>query len=188
VGQDKNNPYAEAMWGHWILWNHGKLSDASQHFSSALTSGRQRDFVRRLQFAALSDCPSNECEEEIIRVANDVRKEHGTADAGTADKIFFIYYTRVLRSNPMSNPFLHVLAPGEQIATFHWLFDSIDFDEWKSLERTCYLAMLQEVAGQREEALANYRAVRAKLAKRPGSLLDAADAGIKRLSSKEVRK
>ena len=69
AAQDKNNPYAEAMWGHWILWNHGKLSEASQHFSSALASGRQRDFVRLLQFAALEHCPNGECDAEIIRIA-----------------------------------------------------------------------------------------------------------------------
>jgi len=183
VEKDPNNPYAEAMWGHWILWNGGKLSEASKHFSAGLVSGRHRDFVRNLQCAALSERQEDEFDEEMIRVANGIRLEHGSVDADIADKIFFIYYVRVLRSNPGSNPFLHVLAPAEQIATFRWLFDSIDFDEWKSLERTCYLAMLQEVAGQREEALANYRMIHSKSANRPGSLADAAEAGIKRLSS-----
>jgi hypothetical protein len=182
AGQDKNNPYAEAMWGHWILWNHGKLSDASQHFASALVSGRQRDFVRRLQFAALSDCPSDECDEEIIRVANDVRKEHGTIDSDETGRIFFIYYRKVLSSSPASVHFLAAVPPAEHVATFHWLFDSADFDEAKSLQRMCYLARLQEAAGQREEALANYRAVRAKTPKNSGSLSDAVEAGIKRLS------
>jgi tetratricopeptide (TPR) repeat protein len=183
AGQDKNNPYAEAMWGHWILWNHGKLSEASQHFLAALVSGRQLDFVRNLQCAAVSDCREDECEDEMLRIANAIRQEHGTIDEHTADGIFFIYYSRAMRENPVSNPLLHVLAPADHIATFHWLFDSMDFDEGKSLQRTCYLAMLQEVAGQREEALANYRLIHAKTAKRPGSLADAADAGIKRLSS-----
>lgn len=183
AGQDKNNPYAEAMWGHWILWNHGKLSEASQHFASALVSGRQRDFVRRLQFAALSDCPSDECDEETIRVANDVRKENGTIDPDAVGGIFFIYYRKILSSSPASVHFLAAVPPGEHVATFHWLFDSADFDESKSLQRMCYLAKLQEAAGQREEALTNYRLIHAKTAKRPGSLADAADAGIKRLSS-----
>jgi hypothetical protein len=53
VKKDPNNPYAQAMWGHWILWNRGPLADAEQHFSSALASNRQRAFVRQLQLAAL---------------------------------------------------------------------------------------------------------------------------------------
>ena len=34
VKRDPNNPYAEAMWGHWILWNDGDPQDAARHFSS----------------------------------------------------------------------------------------------------------------------------------------------------------
>jgi len=183
VQKDPNNPYAEAMWGHWTLWNGGKLGEASKHFAAGLVSGRRREFVRDLQCAAVSERHEDECEDEMLRIANAIRQEHGTIDEHTADGIFFIYYSRAMRENPVSNPLLHVLAPADHIATFHWLFDSMDFDEWKSLERACYLAMLQEVAGQREEALANYRMIHSKSAKRPGSLADAAAAGIKRLSS-----
>jgi hypothetical protein len=182
VEKDPNNPYAEAMWGHWTLWNGGKVSEASKHFSAGLVSGRHRDFVRGMQCAAVSECQEDQCDEEMMRVANAIRLEHGSVETHIADKIWFIYQVRVIRENPVSNSFLQVLAPAEQIATFRWLYDSIDFDEWKSLQRRCYLAMLQEVAGQREEALANYRIVHSKAAKRPGSLADAAEAGIKRLS------
>jgi hypothetical protein len=182
ASQDKNNPYAEGMWGHWILWNHGKLSEASQHFSSALVSGRQRDFVRRLQFAALFNCASDECDEEIVRVANDVRKEHGTIDQDDVDKIFSEYYRKIFSSGPAPARFLNAVPTAEHVATFRWLFGGINFDESKSMLRTCYLATLQESAGQREEALANYRAIRSKSSNRPGPLSVAAGAGIKRLS------
>jgi hypothetical protein len=50
--------------------------------------------------------------------------------------------------------------------------------------RTGYLAALQEVAGQRDDARANYRALRAKLPKNSGSLSDAVDLGIERLSTR----
>ena len=181
--KNPGNPYAEAMWGHWILWNHGKLSEALQHFSSALRSGREREFVRRLEFAALFDCPNDDCAEEILRAANEVRKEGGKVDADDVNRIFTIYYFKMLLPSPDSKRFLSVVPAAEHIATFHWLFDKVDFDESKSLQRMCYLAKLQEAAGQKEEALANYRAVRAKTAKYPGSLLDAVNDGIKRLSA-----
>jgi tetratricopeptide (TPR) repeat protein len=183
AAQDKNNPYAEAMWGHWILWNHGKLSEASQHFSSALVSSRQRDFVRLLQFAALENCPNGECDAELIRIANDIRKENGTIDADTVHRIYSKYYGRVFSQDPRSNRFLNVIPPAEHVATFHWLFDGLDFDDSKGRLCMGYLATLQEAAGQKEEALANYRTLRAKVPKHSGPLSDAIDAGIKRLTS-----
>jgi tetratricopeptide (TPR) repeat protein len=183
AAQDRNNPYAEAMWGHWILWNRGKLSDASQHFSSALASGRQHDFVRTLQFAALENCPNGGCDTEMIRVANDIRKENGTIDADTVHRIFSNYYGRVFSPNPSTNRFLNVIPPREHIATFHWLFDGLNLDESESRLRSGYLATIEEAAGQREEALANYRELRAKVPMHSGPLSDAVDGGIKRLTS-----
>jgi tetratricopeptide (TPR) repeat protein len=183
AAQDKNNPYAEAMWGHWILWNHGKLSDAMQHFSSALTSGRQNDFVRRLEIAALFNCPSDDCAEEVIRVANELRKEKGAVAPDTADRIFSLYYGKVFASTPASTHFLIAVPAPEHVATFRWLFDGIVFDESKSMLRTCYLARLQEAAGQRDEALANYHAVLARIPKHSSPLSDTAENGLKRLSS-----
>jgi hypothetical protein len=184
AAQDKNNPYAEAMWGHWILWNHGKLSEASQHFSAALASGRQRDFVRRLQFAGLENCPNGQCDAEIIRVANEIRKENGKIDADTVHRIYSNYYGRVFSRNPSSNQFLNVIPPEEHLATFHWLFDGLDLDESGSLLRSGYLASIEEAAGKKEEALANYRGLRAKVPMHSGPLSDAIDGGIKRLSAK----
>jgi Tfp pilus assembly protein PilF len=183
AAQNKNNPYAEAMWGHWILWNQGKLSEASQHFSAALASGRQRDFVRTLQFAALENCPNGRCDAELIRVANEIRKENGTIDADTVHRIYSNYYGRVFSPNPLTNRFLNVIPPAEHLATFHWLFDSLDFDESESILRSAYLATLEEAAGKPEEALANYRGLRAKIPMHSGPLSDAIDGGIKRLSS-----
>jgi hypothetical protein len=180
---DPHNPFAQAMWGHWILWNHGKLTDASQHFSSALASGRERDFVRRWQLAALFNCPVDICAEEILRVANDVRNEHGTIGEDTRDRIFSLYYDRTFSANPASNRFLSAIPPAEHVATFRWLFDGLSFGDSKSDLRTGYLAVLQEVAGQRDDALANYRALRSRLPKHGGPLSDAVDLGIQRLST-----
>ena len=181
AAEDKNNPYAEAMWGHWILWNQGKLSEAAQHFSSALASGRKRDFVRALQFAALENCPNGECDAEMIRVANDIRKENGTIDAHTVRRIYSNYYDRVFSPNPLTNQFLNVIPPAEHLATFHWLCDGLDLDDSESMLRMGYLATLEEAAGQKEEALATYRTLRAKVPMHSGPLSDAIDGGIKRL-------
>ena len=92
---DANNPYAQAMWGFWMLWNLspelpvttilGTIEDAGRHFSLALTTGRQRAYVRDLQLAALMNAtetsganpiPSSYyalIDSETIRVTNAMR-------------------------------------------------------------------------------------------------------------------
>src|SRR5260370_14698743 len=156
VEKDPNNPYAEAMWGHWILWNGGKLGEASRHFSAGLVSDRHRDFVRNMQFAAISECQEDECDEEMMRLPKTILQEEGSGEAEIPDEVSFFFFRTGLVSEPVSNPFLHVLAPAEQIATFHWLFDSIDFADSKSLLRTCYLAFLQHVTAKLQAALSTY--------------------------------
>ncbi len=182
VGEDPTNPYAQAMWGHWILWNHGKLSDAAPRFASALATNRQGDYVRRLQLSALFNCRSDECEEEIVRVATAMRKEQRSVGPEARSQIFSMYYQRFIPPGPATAPLVNAVPPLEHIATFRWLFDSLDLDESKSLLRTYCLAVLLEAAGQNAEALANYRLLRTQLARQRGPVWDAAGTGIQRLS------
>src|SRR3954452_8288760 len=39
VKLDPMNPYANATWGHWILWQHGAMDKARAKFQAALSSG-----------------------------------------------------------------------------------------------------------------------------------------------------
>ncbi len=68
VAADANNPYAQAMWGHWILWNGCKPGEAESHFASALASNREKDLVRRMQLSALLNQRVPVCEDEVVRV------------------------------------------------------------------------------------------------------------------------
>jgi tetratricopeptide (TPR) repeat protein len=181
VEEDANNPYAQAMWGHWILWNHGKVSEAAPHFASAMASNREGDYVRRMQLSALFNEHNNECEEEIVRVLNAMRKEQRSIDPWSESHVFSIYYSKFMPESAETTPFINAVPPAEHLATFRWLFDKADLDESNSRLRSYYLAKLQEAAGQREDALANYRAALAKA--EPGPLRDGAQAGIKRLST-----
>ena len=186
VKKDANNPYAQAMWGHWILWNNGSIEDAEQHFASALASNRQRAFVRQLQLAALMNVNSEPYENETIRVANAIRKEQGPIDPDMQRRIYSIYYSRLLRTDASTTLFVNAVPPAEHVATFRWLVDRMDLDESGSRFRSYYLSALEEAAGQREEALAGFREIERQTRGpgRSGSLRDAAQAGIARLSGK----
>jgi hypothetical protein len=183
VQKDANNPYAQAMWGHWILWNHGDLEDAEKHFAAALASHREQDYVRKLQLSALLNIHDDPHDEEIIRVSNAIRKEQGSIDDDMRHRIFGLYYFRMLPPRPATPAFIHAVAPADHVATFHWMFDKVALDDSNADLRAYYLSALEQAAGQRDEALAGYKAIKQKIAGRSGTLASAVDAGIKQLAS-----
>jgi hypothetical protein len=202
---DANNPYAQAMWGFWVLWNlspelpvtkiNGTIEDAGLHFSLAMATGRERPYVRNLQLAALmnaSEAPVANAiasenyaliDYETIRVANAMRKEQGVVEPDNQRRIFGIYSSNMLR--PGEARFLRVVPPVEHLATFHWLFDGMPVDESKRMFQSYCLSALQEAAGQFEDALAGYRLIRRQVAGQSGSLLNGAESGIRRLTEKK---
>lgn len=181
VHEDPDNPYAQAMWGHWILWNSRQPAAAASHFVAALRSGRQRDFVRRLQLSALLNGHNQVCDQEIARVLNSIRKENGSVDEDTRQRLFSLYNEELISSTD-SAAFINALAPADQLLTFHWLFDHLNLSESAALSRSFEIALLEEAAGQRSEALASFQAVNAQLGGRAGSLLTKTQAAIRRLS------
>ena len=182
VQRDANNPYAQAMWGHWILWNHGDLADAERHFTLALASHREQDYVRQLQLSALMNIHDDPHDEEVLRVANAMRIGQEPMSQDMRSRIFSLYYVRLLPPSASTPAFINAVAPADHLATFEWLFEKDTFDESGTNLRSYYRCALQEAAGRREDALAGYKLLKGKIAGRSGSLLDAVDAGIKRLS------
>lgn len=193
VKRDANNPYAQAMWGHWVLWRGGPLPDAHQHFSLALASGRLRAYVNRLQLAGFMNGAQVYEEGEILRAANAIRKEQGTPDHETQRYIFSKYYFKLHnwsgQPNAETKRFINAVPPAEHVALFRWLFDGYALSEDNSHSRTFYLSALEEAAGQLDEALAGYRLIQQQEAGRRwrGSLLDGAESGIGRLSGKKSK-
>src|ERR1019366_9000723 len=179
VQKDANNPYAQAMWGHWILWSHGDLTDAEHHFTLPLASHRRQDYVRQLQLSALMNIHDDPEEEEVIRIANAMRIGQETVDKDVRSRIFSIYYTRLLPTRASTPKFINAVAPAEHLDTFLWLFEKDNLDESGTDLRSYYLATLEEAAGRREDALAGYTLLKRKIIGRNGSLLDAVNAGVK---------
>lgn len=144
---DPANPYAHAHWGHWILWMGEAPEGARQHFSAALTSGRVRDYVRRIQLSAWK----NEGEDghpEFLAAVNDMRKNHESIDSQTISYLRAIYYLSCPRYDSTRFTRLIAAVPAtEQLATFRALLS-----DWDSPSRDACLASLMQAAGQQEEA------------------------------------
>ncbi len=80
---DSTNVYAHVMYGHWLLFpghGGGSIEEANKHFALAVGSGREKKFVRGLMFAAYRNNSSVECQAQIIRLVNDIRKNGETMD------------------------------------------------------------------------------------------------------------
>jgi tetratricopeptide (TPR) repeat protein len=185
---DPSNPYAHAHWGHWIIWKRGNLEDATRHFSAAVASGRALPYVRRIQLAALGNFSSETTEGVFLRVVNDMRKNNEKIDTRTRSDVYSIYYF-ALSSGEDFQRLTAVVPATEQIAMIRALFYDADFDSSRIPSREAFLAILQEAAGHRGEALKTWLALRSGLpANTYGTVATRANAAIKRLSQQPEQK
>lgn len=193
--RDPQNVYGHAMWGFEVLRTRGSIEDARAHFDKALASGRERTYVRSIQLSGLEWRRTSEAENESIRVANDMRVngESLSGDPPVASRfdlgrLWTIYSSRVFSKTDAAS-FLATLTPLDHLATFRWLFPESKGEDDKRNLKLFVLASLQEYAGQRDEALASFLALRDSLAKAGGfkyggRLPDQTLAAVKRLSQK----
>ena len=111
--------------------------------------------MRTLQLAALTWRSSPELQNEVVRVANEMRAQGEAPDS--VSSIWNVYYERLVGGHE-SDDFLAALPPQDHVATFEWLFPKYA----QSSDRYAYLfmlAQLQEHAGDRAQALASYQAL-----------------------------
>jgi hypothetical protein len=166
---DPENVYAHAMWGHHLLTSSydrvasdSALTEANAHFTKAVASGRKLEYVRHLQIAALSWFHEPGREEELIRLANDIRtSKEATTYPDTHslwDVYWTIYFARLINRHDVEQ-FLSALPPADQLATFDWLFPESKVPHDKRDLYLIMLATLQERAGMHSRALATYREV-----------------------------
>ena len=190
---ERDNVYAQTMWGHELLRTPRSIAEARARFDAALASGRERSFVRLMQLSGLLSGTNPELENEAVRVVNDMRKNgepipggSTTTPAAVVGRLWNVYYARVFNGYDRE-PFLGAIPAADHVATFGWLFMEQQVAPDRQNLRLFMLAALQEHAGARDNALANYQAVRDALA-REGSLANGGRlpegtlAAVKRLS------
>jgi hypothetical protein len=183
---DSTNAYAHVMWGHWILYRHGSIDDARAHFAAAIRSGTHRDFVRDIQFAALKNLGDSTADAEILRVASDMQKRAEPATLESRRRMALMICldasSGVRSANSSGRPFRAVVSPQEDLAAVQWLFADVSLTDTQSVGRDFCIAAFEEAAGQREQALAMFKSVRARLPKF-SELQPGVDVAIRRLSS-----
>jgi hypothetical protein len=155
VAADATNPYGNAFWGHFILWNNGPLSEAKERFAAALASGRVRADVRQFQLAALSNSDAEDLQVEWWRVVDEMRKNGEPIDAHTRDGLIGRYGS-ALHQTPEMTLLLSAAPPADHVELLKTLRQT-QSDAGGRFTTTAALAVMLEAAGHKEESLAAWR-------------------------------
>jgi tetratricopeptide (TPR) repeat protein len=161
---DAANPYAHAMWGHWMLWNREDLTKASEHFAAALAAPRPalRPWVRNMQLSALKNVDTPAASQEMIRVVNQIRQDHGDLEPPWPHDILNLYWEHMIVSNEDKPAFLSVIPLTDHVDTFEWLLAQSGPEDRDSLTHAYIRSALLEAAGRRDDALESYRALQTR--------------------------
>lgn len=187
LAAESSNVYAHAMWGHHLVARKELTEAGRQHFAAAVAGGRDREFVRKLQFAALLEYGSFASEIEAVRVAGEMRRNGEPVDDGLRERLWRVYASRLYMGDwRVQRPrFLAAMRDADAVATFLWLFPE---DATRKDRRNIWrliMASLEQAAGDRDAALSRYRALRDDLeqSRVSGSIRDATLEAIRQLGN-----
>lgn len=158
---DPGNPYAHAMWGHWLLWQSPLSADAAaRHFASALKERRDTAFVRSLQLAAYYNRPT--LWPRLLPVLDQMRHRGERLPGDLRDRLYRNVLAGGLIDPSSRGATLAALPPADLLETFDWLQppQRSQSEQWQA---DFCRALLQANAGERSTARAGLEALRRNL-------------------------
>ena len=182
---DADNVYAHTMWGHYTMVQRGPIDETRRHIKRALDGGREHDWVRGMQFAALLYYTPGPGQIEAARAANDMRQRGERVDTAPRDRLWTYVYYDTLLSPERRQAFVAAVHDADAAATFLWLFPEADVRPDRRALWRYFLASLEEAAGDRAGARTRFEALRDEF-KREGSsgrIVDMTFAALKRLQT-----
>jgi tetratricopeptide (TPR) repeat protein len=179
---DPSNVYANAMLGAWLLQTGGSLTEAIQHFNSAVATGKALPFVRKLQVGGLIDLDKKGARAELVRTANGMRKSGEFLDDEYKLRVLgWCFDPNLADRGELAEP-LSAVPPDEAWATYLWLDDKPEYAETHRIDHDFIKANLLELSGKRQEALTQYRLVQQELKDESFTMKNLVNAAIARLS------
>ena len=150
IKEEPDNVYAHAMWAQHLWWFPDRDAEARQHFERAVASGREREFVRSMQFGG--SLSRAKFVPYAVIVANDMRLAGETMTDSLRNRLWSAAYQPYLFAIDDRSNFLAILPPDAHLATFDWLFPrsamrSGDIRVWRYVH-----AVLLANAGQTAQA------------------------------------
>ena len=190
IAVDKANPFANAMLGHWMLWERRGASEverARPFFRIAADAGRATDVVRNLQLAALKNHHTPAASLEAIRVLDEMRRRGEPLRAADVSGVWSTYYFALGdRGDVVTADLVTVLPPAEHLLTLQWAFDEFTKDDRSRRQQfRYYTARLQAATGRTAEAREALRALKAEFGPSSGGPLpDAVEKALKELGAR----
>lgn len=184
ISEDSLNVYAHAMSAHWLLWSGEAREEAQRHFSAALSSGREREYVRAMQLSSFSNASGSDADAGLLGLANAVRVANEPVPEGLHRRVWPIYY-RCLERDPRECPAPAVdreLTPVDQLRTFRWLYADSLADTERRVVFGYQLARLEERAGESDSARVHYQALASEVRALNPRIADQVRRAIARLS------
>jgi hypothetical protein len=185
VATEDKNPYANAFWGHWILWNHGALKEANERFALAVSSGRAKTVVRHFQLAALANVRSNDTDAEWLRVVGDMFAAQEVIDGSVRSEVCN-RYAQALGDPPLMQAINSAVAPARQVLLLQAFLQSGELSLAQKTTLEVALAESLEAAARPQDALEAWKSLQAALKSQPHSIWsDRVDSAVRRLSGKK---
>jgi len=178
---DPQNVYANAMLGNLTLQNNGELSDAMHYFDAAVATGKARPFVRGLEMGGITYLDQKGARAAQVRVANEMRKAGEPLDREYKSRILSFCFDPVVTHRDEMVEALSAVSPDDEWKTYLWL-DENPAREDHHLMHDFIQANLLEVTGDKAGSLAKFRTLQQELKDSNGSLKDAVNAAVARLS------
>jgi tetratricopeptide (TPR) repeat protein len=182
LATDAENVYANAMLGAWMIQNDGNFSEAIGHLNTAVTTGKARPFVRKLQLGALVDLDKKNGRIELMKAANDIRKSGEPMDEEFRKRILDSCFDPIVTDHGEMAECLTAVKPDEAWQTYLWLEDKDGETHGRNLDHDFVEANLLELTGRRQESLEKYRALQQELKGQSGTMKSLVNAAIVRLS------
>lgn len=142
---DSINLYAHAMYGFWMLYpghDGGSIEDANRHFVIALRNVQEKKYVRDLMFFAFRNMQRPEYQAQILKLVNEIRKNHETMERSQREKIvieaYYMYRDEIMEEVGK------VMTAKDHLETFTYLTQDIDVNARPYLNVA--LAKLRKVA------------------------------------------
>lgn len=184
LSTDRQNVYAHAMLGSWMLQSGGDFQQAVEHFQNAAATGRALPFVRSLELGGLLYLDIPGARAELMRVANAMRSSKQEVDPGQRHRIASWLFDPIITNHKELIESLGAVSFDDAWQTYLWFDESTGSISQEDRDRRHeYIhANLLELSGSQDAALGQYRQLQHELRDRPGTLQDQVEAAIKRLT------
>ncbi|HUG24458.1 toll/interleukin-1 receptor domain-containing protein [Piscinibacter sp.] len=162
LADDAHNVYANAMWARQMLHRGGRFDEVKTLFAKAEASGRDRPFVRALQFGGTLG-GNIETSRYAVVVADQMRRGGETIEQHHRDAL----WTGALGAPPIHADaratLFTALPPAQLLETFDWLYPDAEVSDERRMQWRFARATLLTNNGDRVAARAGFESLVADL-------------------------